>query len=206
MDTTLIAAGINEVFYRFDYTILNILHELAVATKNSLTPFFTFISMTGDYGVGLILIGLTMILFRKTRKAGIAVLLGMALGAILTNIILKPLISRPRPYEDISSIYHTWWEYVGGRYYYGDAFPSGHTTAAMAMMSAIFLSFNKKYSFIGFLFVILMGVSRNYLMVHYPSDIFGGILIGGFAGYAGVFSAKWIYIKAKGTRFEKKLS
>ena len=48
----------------------------------------------------------------------------------------------------------------------------------MAAMTAIFLTCNKKYSWLGFLFVLLMGFSRNYLMVHYPSDVVAGMLVG----------------------------
>ena len=33
-----------------------------------------------------------------------------------------------------------------------------------------------------FIFVALMGLTRNYFMVHYPTDILGGIMVGGISG------------------------
>ena len=78
--------------------------------------------------------------------------------------------------------YYNWWKYVGGLHYKEFSFPSGHTTATMAAMMCIFLTCNKKYSWLVFIFVALMGLSRNYFMVHYPTDILGGIMVGGVSG------------------------
>ena len=58
------------------------------------------------------------------------------------------------------------------------SFPSGHVSTTMAAMGAVFFYTNKKYSWLAFLLVILMGFSRNYLVVHYPTDVLGGAIIG----------------------------
>ena len=78
--------------------------------------------------------------------------------------------------------YYNWWKYVGSLHYKEFSFPSGHTTATMAVMMCIFLTCNKKYSWLVFIFVALMGLSRNYFMVHYPTDVLGGIMVGGISG------------------------
>ena len=69
------------------------------------------------------------------------------------------------------------------------SFPSGHTTAAFSTMTALFLMGNKKYSWTAFIFAFLMGLARIYLVVHYPSDVLGGIIVGVVAGCLGALIA-----------------
>ncbi len=166
----------------YDYTLLHFLHHLAVSTNGALTPFFRFISYFGDKGIFFIALSLVLIYFKKTRKLGICILISLAIGAIFTSLFLKNAIGRHRPYLSGVDEYYNWWKYVGGLHYKEFSFPSGHTTATMAVMMCIFLTCNKKYSWLVFIFVALMGLSRNYFMVHYPTDILGGIMVGGISG------------------------
>jgi len=53
----------------------------------------------------------------------------------------------------------------------------------------VFLLGNKKYSWTALLFGVLMGISRIYLVVHFPSDVVGGLLTGTLAGYLGTMVA-----------------
>ena len=131
-------------------------------------------------------------LFKKTRKFGICMFGAIACGAIITNFVLKDLIVRPRPFI-ANETYKLWWEAAGAVLEDGFSFPSGHATATMAAMTAVFLCCNKKYSWIGFIFVILMGISRNYLMVHYPSDILGGVISGLIGAVIAYYITKLIY-------------
>lgn len=182
MNLTPMAQWLNDTFATYDYTILHAMHVLAVSMHSVTTPFFVFISLLAQKGIGLLILGLILTLIPKTRKIGITVLFAILLGGLFTNVLLKNFIERPRPFVDTSMIYHSWWQFVGSHADNEFSFPSGHTTATMASMTAIFLMTNKKKSWCCFLFVILMGLSRNYLMMHYPSDILGGILTGGIAG------------------------
>lgn len=168
-------------FQSYDYTILHFLHHLALITNNHLTPIFRFISYFGDKGIFFILLGIILLIFKKTRKLGLCILISLLLGTLFTNLFLKNIIARHRPYLSGIKAYHEWWQYVGALKYNEFSFPSGHTTATMAVMTSLFLFYNKKYSWISFLFVVLMGMSRNYFMVHYPTDILGGIIIGGLS-------------------------
>jgi undecaprenyl-diphosphatase len=127
-------------------------------------------------------------------------LCGIIIGALFTNVCIKNIVARPRPYvfwnecsEWVKNIWH--WEPESEF-----SFPSGHTTAAMASMTPVFLFCNKKKSWAVFLFVITLGASRNYLMVHYPSDILGGIIVGGIAGLLSfiIISAGWDKLCKKG--------
>lgn len=184
MELTFMAQWLNEVFFGMDHAILEFWHSAAELGGFVLTPLFHVITLTGEKGIFPIALGVILLFFRKTRKVGVGILLAVAIGALFTNIILKDIIARPRPYADEAGAFFTWWQQVGSTMESDLSFPSGHTTAAMAAMTAVFLFGNKKVSWLAFLYVILIGASRNYLMVHYPSDILGGLLVGGLAALA----------------------
>lgn len=179
------AHWLDTVFYGFDSAILGAIHNFAVATNGFFTPLMHTITTLADDGIGMILLGLFLLLFRRTRKTGVFVLGAIAFGAVITNITLKPLIMRPRPYADETRVIHEWWVWIGSHVESVRSFPSGHTTSAMAAMTAIFLTTNKKYSWTAFLFALLMGFTRMYFVVHYPTDVIGGLL----AGAAGALIA-----------------
>ena len=73
------------------------------------------------------------------------------------------------------------------------SFPSGHTTSAMAAGMAFFLLGNKKWSWTGLLAAVLMGLSRIYLIVHYTTDVIGGLLVGSIAAVIAYFIVKLIF-------------
>lgn len=180
------AEWLNSVFAQYDYVILKSLHQLAVVTEGALTPFFMWISSLGKVGIGEIVLGIVLLCFKKTRKMGACVLLAIVFGAVITNVVVKNYVARPRPFIDTAGIYFEWWKFVGGVKEVEYSFPSGHTTAAMAAVTAIVLNSKNKYRCFLFVFVVLMGISRNYLMVHYPSDILGGIAAGALAAVIAV--------------------
>ena len=78
-----------------------------------------------------------------------------------------------------------WYEFAGAHIESDKSFPSGHTTAAFELGIAMFLVLNKKYSWIFPICSALVGLSRIYLMVHYVTDVLGGVLVGTFAGIMG---------------------
>ena len=59
----------------------------------------------------------------------------------------------------------------------------------------MFLNGKKKISRLVFLFVIVLGATRNYIMVHFPGDISGGIIVGSVAGILAYFLVKLLYDK-----------
>lgn len=94
--------------------------------------------------------------------------------------ILKPTVCRLRPSSPdnpVSSFIHLVNGYHGGRY----GFPSCH--AANSFSLAVFLSLlfrNRKMTAALLGWTILVSYSRIYLGVHYPGDIIGGFIVGGF--------------------------
>lgn len=189
---TSVTSWLNSTFESFDNVILSLLHNLALSAGDTFTPLFKGISLLAEKGILFIIIAIVFMMFRKTRKLGICMFGAIACGAIITNFVLKDLIVRPRPFI-ANETYKLWWEAAGAVLEDGFSFPSGHATATMAAMTAVFLCCNKKYSWIGFIFVILMGISRNYLMVHYPSDILGGVISGLIGAVIAYYITKLIY-------------
>lgn len=186
------AHWLDTVCYTFDHAILRAIHEFTVATGGFFNFLMRFISLLGEEGICLILLGLVLFCFKKTKRQGFCVLLAIACGAVITNILLKNIVARPRPFANEARAFFDWWQYIGAPHASENSFPSGHTTAAMAAMTALFLTTNKKYSWTAFAFAALMGLSRMYLMVHYPTDVLGGLISGTLGAIGGYFLSRWL--------------
>ena len=129
---------------------------------------------------GMLWIGLAAVLtaFPKTRKVGLAVAAGLVLEVVCCNGILKPLVARVRPCELQPAV-----ELLVPRPT-DFSFPSGHTGASFAAASA--LCFRRSRLWIpAAALAALIGFSRLYLYVHYPTDVLAGMLIGILLGWAG---------------------
>lgn len=188
------AIWLDTFFADFDYSILEFWHGVASSAGSVLTPLMELISLTADKGIMMILLGLVLILFPKTRKAGICVVSAVACGALITNVTLKPLIARARPYDsDIYPIYREWWSLVGASTESDLSFPSGHATATAAALVGLTLSRGRKYLLLCIPYVAVMCASRNYLMVHYPSDVLAGVIAGSVGAVVAYFITRLIY-------------
>ena len=157
-----------EKIYRFQ-------HNLNSELFNKIMIFFTIL---GDNGMIWIAVALILFLNRKYRKIGVFSIVSLIICALAVNVILKPLIHRPRPFSelvDITLLIKAPKDY---------SFPSGHTAASFVMVY-IFFRHIKKYFIPVLITGILITFSRMYLSVHFPSDIIAGIIIGIFSGYAG---------------------
>ena len=191
------AEWLDTVCLPFDYAVLQSIHQFALAMGGE-NGFFTWfmhgVSLLGEKGLGLILLGLLLLPFKKTRRSGVCVLAALLCSALITNIFLKNIISRTRPFNQTEvQAFVDWWNAIGATHASENSFPSGHTSAATAAMAALFLTLPKKYSWTAFLFVILTALSRMYLMVHYPTDILGGLLAGALAATGGFFITYGIF-------------
>lgn len=183
---------LNTTFSAFDGGIFKAMHAWAKAAGSIFTPFFKIITLLGEKGLIFFIAAIVLMLFAKTRKLGICMFGAVACGAILTNFILKDMIARPRPFES-SVEFEEFWKFVGSPAEDGYSFPSGHMTAITAAMTAMFLLCNKKWSWVGFIGVLLMGVSRIYLIAHYTTDVIAGIYVGAIAGIVAFLITKLIY-------------
>ncbi len=137
-----------------------------------LTPIFKFITTLGNAGVIWIVLSVGLLIPKKTRRVGALALVSLLFSALIDNVILKNVVARTRPYDVIKGLTSL----VGAQKDY--SFPSGHTGSAFAAAVVMFLGLPKKCGIPILVFACLMGLSRLYVGVHYPSDVLGGALIG----------------------------
>lgn len=155
----------HESFF-FDQPILLFMHRLASPGEDAIMLFFTHAGYA--YGVVPIDILVALVLGRY-RRWGDLRFWGIAVGgAALLNLVAKFIFRRPRP--DL-------WTSIAPEPTF--SFPSGHAMGSMALIVAlVVLLWPTRWRwltlFLGGLFVLLVGMSRVYLGVHYPSDILAG--------------------------------
>jgi len=177
METTALAAWLNSTFYAYDHAVLGFLHEVAEHAGGVLTPLMKLVTLLGEKAALLILASLILMLFAETRRTGVCMFGAIACGTIITSILLKDMVARLRPFE-AAELYRSWWMAVGAPAEDGFSFPSGHMTGAVAGLAALCMTQGRRWIVPSFLWVSLMGISRNYLMAHYPSDVLFGALAG----------------------------
>lgn len=183
---------LNTVFAGYDKAILTVMHFLGEYLGVVLTLPMKLITLLGEKGLIFFLLALVLMCFSKTRKTGVCVFGAVCCGALITNIILKDWVARPRPFEALD-LYRMWWNDIGAPAEDGFSFPSGHVTAAAAGMTALYRAEGKKYLKPGIIWVLLMAVSRNYLMAHYPSDVLFAAIFGVASGFIAWEITKLIF-------------
>ena len=192
MELTAAAAWLNTAFADIDAAATEAVYGLYGIAGGILSPFSQLMDLLGKGGALLIAVSLALILFPRTRRVGTVMLLALGVGALITNLGLKPTVCRPRPYTMEGSIFQELWTLAGQHTESDFSFPSGHTTAATAAMVAIFLSCPKGKSWPALVFALLMGFSRIYLGVHFFSDVLAGFVCGTVGAIAAYFIVKII--------------
>ncbi|HET8753069.1 MAG TPA: phosphatase PAP2 family protein, partial [Salinimicrobium sp.] len=180
----------------------NKVFDFFISFRNpQLTEFFVIITDIGDfYGYLVATCLVTIFLFIKFRHwKFILQLLAVVILSALSNIMLKKFIDRARPGIEHLVVVETL------------SYPSGHAMSAMAFYGFLtYLSFHIKMSrilrvFLCTIFVsliLLIGISRIYLGVHFPTDVIGGFIAGLIWVFFCIFlfNIFSLYRKLKGKR------
>ena len=162
-----------------------------------LTPIMKFITLFGENGIFWICVCLLLVLFKRTRRLGIICAFSLAFTFVCCNLIIKPGVDRTRPWVMFTEVIR----YLEPP---GDAsFPSGHSANSMGPAWAMFIASRPavrkcydevpclgwrgngvspkvvhRFGIAAVVLALLIGLSRLYLGMHYPSDVVVGLLLG----------------------------
>ncbi len=149
-----------------DYTILHAIHDQATPLLDQAFIFITNLGSAETIIIVTLLI-FAYLLYKRQRQNAL-ILFASVSGAAVANLILKALFHRIRP---------SLWNLVITET--GYSFPSGHAMLSSALiLSIIFIIWKTRWRWpglvAGVLLIGLIGLSRLYLGVHYPTDIIAG--------------------------------
>jgi undecaprenyl-diphosphatase len=131
----------------------------------------------GEAGILWILLGLLMLAFPKTRRAGVTALVAMAVSYLVNDLVIKNLVCRPRPFLTVEGLVPL----IKAPSSF--SFPSGHSCVGLAAANVWWRTLEKTWMKVTLLaMAILMALSRLYVGVHYPSDVLVGCALGTLLG------------------------
>ena len=165
---------LNHLAEYFDFPILEwIAHNLQYPFLDSVMPLIT---QLGDAGIVWILVAAVLLFLPKHRTSGLGILFALIIGFLVCNVILKPLVARPRPYDYLLTHFgKTVTLLIEAQHDF--SFPSGHTIASFEAATVLILD-RKKIAIPCLFLACLIAFSRLYLYVHYPTDVLASILLG----------------------------
>lgn len=160
----------NNLTSQFD---TNIALYFANNVNEYLTSFFKFISFICSPKMMIIINILLFIIFIVKKKLANLIIIVSSLVSVIFNNLVKIIVRRPRP--DVLNLVNE------GTY----SFPSGHSMISILFFGSIIYLLNKnnnKYrkplTCIFILFILLVGLSRLYLGVHFLTDVLSGYILG----------------------------
>ena len=172
-----VAAAVQDYFFA-DIFLARSIQDIRVA------PWDETMETVTTIGRGLPMLVMALALFGWflwRRQKAEYIVFGAAIMSLAVNPLIKILVERPRPSEELVMIW---------RDQAGLGFPSGHSSTAMILfgllyyLAPIIVPWKWAVSlmrFSSFMLILLIGISRVYLGAHWPSDVLGGFLVGGIA-------------------------
>ena len=159
-----------------------------------LNPAVKFITHLGDRGLMWILLTLVLLAIPRTRRVGLMCMISMLIGMVITNLVIKNWMARPRPYtliKDLLLMIERQKDF---------SFPSGHATNSFACAWVLFRRAPKRFGIPALILALLIALSRVYVGVHYPTDVLAGIVIGILSAAAAMRIVPWLRKKVPAVR------
>jgi undecaprenyl-diphosphatase len=142
--------------------------------SGALDVLMVIVTYLGEFGA-IWLVGAAAAFFTGRRKMGVTIVVAVVLAGIVGSLVMKPLFARARPCDvnlAVSLLVSRPTSY---------SFPSGHTAVAFAAVTVLFCD-KSRWRVPALVLAILIGFSRLYLYVHYPTDVLAGALLGMLCG------------------------
>ena len=160
----------------FEFTILNYIQTLRFG---ALDACMLLLSQLADKGLLWLALAAVLLLGRRTRRIGVAVLLALAIGHVLGNGVLKHLFARVRPCNINLAVDML----VQRPHSY--SFPSGHACLAFCTIATLYFARCRWLLWPVLCVGLLVCFSRMYLYVHFPTDVLAGAVTGCLCAYLG---------------------
>jgi len=178
----------------FDNEVALAIHGLDNAVMDVAMRAITFMGSAFAV-IPIALVVLAWAVRRKEHRAAVALVIVLVMTEAL-NVVLKSTFGRARPtlFQEIDTL-HSY------------SFPSGHAMAAVAtygMMGIVVarLAPERRRLLLITLpaFIFMIGLSRVYLGVHWPTDVLAGFAAGGFLLLAGAITLDGLAVVSRGPR------
>lgn len=172
---------------QFDHNVISLVQGMESPGLTLLMKVFTFIGSTPT----VVVIALSAILFLYFvlhHRFELIFFISIVAGTAIINLLLKLYFARQRP--DLHRLIQET----------GYSFPSGHSMEAFALYTSLAFLLWRHFStrisrsiiiIICSIMIVLIGISRIYLGVHYPSDVIGGYFASGVYFTFGVWLFQW---------------
>ena len=194
---------LNSLAVSFDLPILDWIQ--ATLQSGFMDTIMPIITIFGDAGIFWMICAAALFFFPQTRRTGLGMAFAMALGLLICNVILKPIVGRMRPYDFQIEVLGKQWEdfLLAGKLLIGEqsdfSFPSGHTIASFEACTVLMLG-DKRLGIPATILAILIAFSRLYLYVHYPTDVIFSVFAGILFAFIGNAIAQRIKLPQIGRR------
>ena len=171
-----------------------------------LTPVMNFITLFGEGGIFWIALCLFLLIFKRTRRLGIFCAASLLLTFVCCNLILKPAVDRVRPWvtfqlvnamlappgdasfpsgHSANSMGAAWGLFMAtmpARIRREDGSPAGRSYAATPCLGwngeGVDPRRAHRFAAAAVVLAVLIGISRLYLGMHYPTDVICGLILG----------------------------
>ncbi len=166
-----------------DWAVLHWIHNtFSCGFLDFVLPRITAVCNHGEIWI---ITAVILLCTKKYRKYGVFLAVGLLLGLLIGNLWLKPWVARMRPCwlePGITLLVPNLTDF---------SFPSGHSLSS-AIAVTILCFANKKFALWAVPLGLIIAFSRLYLMVHFPTDVAAGILLGVVIGCLTVYCGRKI--------------
>lgn len=156
---------------------MNLLYWLQSFRIPALDKVMTFVfnTVVGSKGEIWVILGILLLIIPKTRRTGLSLLSAYLIAYFIGDGVLKNLIARPRPCAVDTAV-----ELLVSR---PTSFscPSVHSMLAFSSATAIYCH-HRRAGIPALVFAVLIGFSRLYFFVHFPTDVLLGTVLGVIIG------------------------